>query len=201
MLIVLASLKKGQGFLHQLLNNFLLSYRNIPHSTTKTAPAALLLKRQLLTKFDLLKPPRTKDIVLLKQQAQVERYRQRPRERIFHPGDPVLSCNYNNRQKWVPATVIAQTSPVSYTVRITEDIVWRRYAGQLLPGSTALEETSPACAEPFKQVSSAQTTLTQDRLLAIEPVSTTPASSTLPETELSPPPTKSSVPTTTSLDL
>lgn len=54
---------QGQGSLHQRLNSFLLSYRNVPHSTTQVAPAALLIKIQLRTNLDLLKPPKTKEIV------------------------------------------------------------------------------------------------------------------------------------------
>lgn len=37
---------QGQGSLHQRLHSFLLSYRNVPHSTTKVAPAVLLTTHQ-----------------------------------------------------------------------------------------------------------------------------------------------------------
>lgn len=47
---------QGQGSLHQRLHSFLLSYRNVPHSTTEVAPAVLLMKKPLLTSFDLLNP-------------------------------------------------------------------------------------------------------------------------------------------------
>lgn len=43
---------QGQGSLHQWLNNFLLSNRNTPHSTTKVAPATFLIKRKLRTSLD-----------------------------------------------------------------------------------------------------------------------------------------------------
>ena len=39
------------------LHSFLLTYRNTPHSTTKAAPAELLLKRALRTKLDCVRPP------------------------------------------------------------------------------------------------------------------------------------------------
>lgn len=54
---------QGQGTLHQRLHNFLLNYRNSPHATTKTSPANLMLKRDLRTTFNLLKPSAVKDIV------------------------------------------------------------------------------------------------------------------------------------------
>lgn len=87
----------------------------------------LLMKRQLRTNLDLLKPPMTKETVHRKQQTQVQQRQQKAKERIFCPGDSVLARNYNIGPKWVPATVLAQTGPVSYTVRTTEDIVWRRH--------------------------------------------------------------------------
>lgn len=178
---------QGQGSLHQRLNSFLLTYRNTTHSTTKATPATLLMKRQLRTSLDLLKPPRTKDTVLLNQQAQVERRKHRAKERIFHPGDHVLARNYNSGPKWMPATVLAQTGPVSYTVSNKEDVVWRRHADQLLSGSSAPVETSPVGgAEPFNQVSPVPTNLTQDGPLAVKPVSPRLASSCDSQTELSP---------------
>ena len=56
---------REQGSLHQRLNSFLLSYRNVPHATTKVAPAVLFFNRQLRTSLDLLKPRKTKETVLL----------------------------------------------------------------------------------------------------------------------------------------
>ena len=96
----------GQGSLHQWLNSFLLSYRNVSHSTTQVATAALLLKRQLCTNLNLLKPAKTKEIVHRKQQAQVERRGQRAKERTLRPGDNVLARNYSNSPKWISATIL-----------------------------------------------------------------------------------------------
>ncbi|XP_008283526.1 uncharacterized protein K02A2.6-like [Stegastes partitus] len=76
---------QGHGSLHQRLNSFLLTYRNTTHSTTKATPAALLIKRQLHNSLDLLKPPKIKDIVLLNQQTQVERRKQKSKGKTFPP--------------------------------------------------------------------------------------------------------------------
>lgn len=43
----------------------------------------------------------------------------------------VLARNYQGKIKWIPTTVIAQTEPVSYTVKTTDD-VWRHHVKQLL---------------------------------------------------------------------
>ncbi|XP_061151222.1 uncharacterized protein K02A2.6-like [Syngnathus typhle] len=122
---------QGQGTLHQRLHHFLLTYRNSPHATTKTSPASLMLKRDLRTTFDLLKPSAMKDIVQGQQEKQVRCRGQEGKGRVFKPGDSVLARNYRGEPKWIPATVIAQTGPVSYTVQ-TSDGVWRRHVDQLL---------------------------------------------------------------------
>lgn len=137
---------QGQGKLHQRLHNFLLNYRNSPHATTKTSPASLMLKRDLRTTFDLIKPSAVKDIVHRQQEKQIVRREQRANDRVFTAGESVLARNYRGETKWVPATVIAQTGPVSYTVQTT-DSVWRRHADQLLhspsvPAELSLRESS-----------------------------------------------------------
>ena len=43
------------------MNSFMLSYRNKLHATTKASPASLLMKRELRTSFNLLKPQNAKE--------------------------------------------------------------------------------------------------------------------------------------------
>ncbi|XP_050992295.1 sodium-dependent neutral amino acid transporter B(0)AT1-like [Labeo rohita] len=64
---------QGKGSLNQQLNTFLLSYRNTPHAVTKVSPGTALLKRQLRSRLDLLRPRGTKQIVFSQQQMQVQR--------------------------------------------------------------------------------------------------------------------------------
>jgi transposase InsO family protein len=47
--------RDGRTTQHRL-ENFLLSYRTVPHATTKVAPCTLFLGRSIRTRFDLLKP-------------------------------------------------------------------------------------------------------------------------------------------------
>lgn len=122
---------QGQGTLHQRLHEFLLKYRTTPHSTTKTSPASLMFNRELRTNLDLLKPPSVKDIVQENLKKQIQQRDVHAKDRVFSPGDSVLARNYQGKVKWVPATVIARTGPVSYTVQ-TADGVWRRHVDQLL---------------------------------------------------------------------
>ena len=66
--ILRRSLKKKQvfegkhGSLNKRLANFLLLYRSTPHCTTGRTPAELFLKRQLRTRFSLLKPGLDKSV-------------------------------------------------------------------------------------------------------------------------------------------
>lgn len=99
------------------------------------------MRRQLRTSFDLLKPLHIKETVLRKQQSQVEHREKQRKGRLFHTGGPVLACHDGHGSKWVPATVIAQTGPVSYTVQTGEGMVGRRHVDQLLAGATTYEGT------------------------------------------------------------
>uniref|UniRef100_A0A669DC14 Gypsy retrotransposon integrase-like protein 1 n=1 Tax=Oreochromis niloticus TaxID=8128 RepID=A0A669DC14_ORENI len=139
---------QGQGTLHQRLHRFLLNYRNSPHATTRTSPANAMFKRDLRTTFDLLKPATVKDTVQKQQEKQIMYRGQQVKNRVFSPGESVLARNYRGAHKWVPATVIAQTGPVSYTVQVA-DGVWRRHVDQLL-------QTAPVSAErSFEDLKSA----------------------------------------------
>ena len=107
---------QGQGTLQQCLNSLMLSYRNTPHATTKASPASLLKKRALL------KGGSAKSI------GQIKHYEQRAEILIL---ETVFAKNYLDGQKWVPATVIAPTGPVFYTVQTAEDVIWKRHTDQL----------------------------------------------------------------------
>ncbi|XP_016417783.1 uncharacterized protein K02A2.6-like [Sinocyclocheilus rhinocerous] len=135
---------QGQGSLHLHLNNFLLSYQNTNHGTTKAFPASLMLKRSLRSGFDLLRPSTVKKVVTRQQQKQVHRRDMKAKSRLFHPGKNVLARNYTSRPKWVPATVIVQTGPVSNTVLTSDKFIWKRHLDQLLLGSATEAETSVA---------------------------------------------------------
>lgn len=131
-----------QGSLHQRVHSFLQTYRNTPHSTTKASPAELLLKRTLRTKMDLIRPPTRRQIVHDSQKEQAQR-RTTP-TRSFHLGDHVLARNYLRGPKWVPAEIVAITGPLSYQVRTSEDVLWRRHTDQLLVNKSPASELADA---------------------------------------------------------
>lgn len=65
----------------QRVDNFLLTYRVTPHSETGRSPAELFLKRELRTRFSLLKPDLAKRVEL-KQIKQKEDH-DKPKATLF----------------------------------------------------------------------------------------------------------------------
>ena len=127
------SLKAGRnypGTLHQKLTRFLFTYRSTPHSTTGVSPAELFLKRQLRTRLDLLRPSLERKVAAT--QAKQKSYHDaHSKTREFEIGQAVLVRNLLGEPKWLQATVLEQTGPVSYKVQVG-DRVWRRHVDQLL---------------------------------------------------------------------
>ena len=89
----------------------------------------------------------------------------------FTPGDRVLARNYTKGVKWIPATVVAQTGPVSYTVETNDQLIWKRHLDQLLhttgrldgspepivPELVASPEPFPSTEEPLQKPSEMNT--------------------------------------------
>ncbi|KAL7834774.1 hypothetical protein SRHO_G00290210 [Serrasalmus rhombeus] len=174
----------GPQFISQEFEKFLkkcatFNYSSLPSHT---------MKRWLRTSLDLLKPSRMKACVQRQQQAQIERRKQRAKNRVFHPGDQVLARNYTRGPKWIPATVITKTGPVSYRVKTAEDIVWRRHTDQLLQGAAASAESVSVKNPELSQLSGPnQSPQPLKDSLASDPTSSEPVTatvqSTLPTTE------------------
>ena len=124
------------------LNNFLLTYRIIKHSSTNEAPCQLLMGRKLRTRFDLIHP-REKDVIdnktaivqdrVRKSQEKGKYYHDRTAKmREFEVGDHVWARNYSKRgPKFVRAKIHHKISPLSYKVFVREGLIWRRHSQQL----------------------------------------------------------------------
>jgi hypothetical protein len=112
---------QGNGSLNRLLNTFLLTYRNTPHATTKVAPASAMKKRQLRTRLNLLRPPKTRQVVQTQQRAQVER-RSKAKDRSFIAGERefLLGTTAKVRNGYQPEWLHKQgLCPTQFTHRIT----------------------------------------------------------------------------------
>ncbi|XP_045188468.2 uncharacterized protein K02A2.6-like [Mercenaria mercenaria] len=107
--------------LHYRLSNFLLRYRNTPHSITKEFPAVLFLKRQLRSRLTLLKPNKELDIEQKQEKMASSHDRNRSIMRHFFEGDTVLvktTLPGGKKWKWLPGTVTKQKGPVTYLVKV-----------------------------------------------------------------------------------
>ncbi|KAL1282351.1 hypothetical protein QQF64_001154 [Cirrhinus molitorella] len=90
----------------------------LANDIARKTPAELFLKRQIRTRFSLLKPDLAKSIQE-KQQKQKEQHDQGRRVlRSFVEEEPVRVRNFRGGQeKWLSATVIEKKGPVSYLVQ------------------------------------------------------------------------------------
>ncbi|XP_062405896.1 uncharacterized protein K02A2.6-like [Sardina pilchardus] len=142
------AMDKDSGSLQHKMANFLLAYRNSTHATTGQTPAMLFLGRTLRSRLDLLKP-NLHQHVQRKQSKSALRSNMRPL-RTFRVGQRVLARDYrNNTQKWQSGTITSQTGPLTYTVDIGHDMVWRRHVDQLLDaaGPTTMDADPTSCSD------------------------------------------------------
>ena len=121
------------------LANFLFMYRNTPHTVTGRTPAELFLKRQVRTRFSLLKPELARRVE--KQQAAQKYHHDRGDSpvRLFMEGEEVRIRNFRDgAEKWIRATVLKRLGPVTYliqegqrqrTVHVDHMLPWRESVG------------------------------------------------------------------------
>ncbi|CAL9702203.1 unnamed protein product [Knipowitschia caucasica] len=132
--------RKEEVSLQQKIANFLLAYRNTPHTTTGQSPAMLFMGRNLRSRLDLLKPD-IRQHVTNKQSSSTQQQR---KLRSFDIGQKVLARDYRNQSdKWHHAEIFSQTGPLSYTVGVEPNVVWRRHVDQLLDASPGKDANPP----------------------------------------------------------
>ena len=106
------------------------AYRTAPHYTTGSSPAKLLLGKQHHTWLDLLKP-NTATQVESKQLNQKISHDNSVQPKQFEKGQSVLVRVYGQQYKWTHGTILRSTGPVSYIVRLSNGLTWRRHHDQL----------------------------------------------------------------------
>ena len=127
----LKAAKGEKGSDHTKLMNFLMAYRNAPHSTTGVAPALLFRGHTLRSRLDLMKP-QLRDSVNNKQADQATN-KKSGRQRDFNVGQTVSVRDYRDRSpKWIPGVIVEKTGPLSYRVKVGPGSIWRRHVDQLL---------------------------------------------------------------------
>ena len=132
------NISSGRPLSHRLAN-FLLTYRSSPHATTGVSPCSLFLKRQVRTRFDLLKPNQ-RSHVMQKQAQQKTEYDRHAKPREFSIGQSVMARNFRSGPKWVPAVIEEKLGPLSYLVKTSQGELWRRHIDSLK--GALLDQTS-----------------------------------------------------------
>nr|XP_037271389.1 uncharacterized protein LOC119163455 [Rhipicephalus microplus] len=120
------------------LADFLLAYRNTPHATTGEAPSTLLLGRRLRTRQDLLRPA----VENRARQRQFDQTRRHPcRNNVIAVGDAVRVRNVRSGPKWLCATVLARTGPLSHRLSVVtpRDVFqWIRHQNHIRNDNTGI---------------------------------------------------------------
>ena len=122
-------MKKMQGKESQnhCLQEFLLTYRTTPHSTTNKTPSEMMFGRRIRTRLDLLRPS-IEQAVLAKNPGVLN-----PRE--LGIGERVWAQDYRTRKpSWIKGTISARLSPVTYQVEVrlsSGEVIWKRHIDQI----------------------------------------------------------------------
>ena len=134
----------GNGLsLSQRLCNFLLMYRSSPHSTTGVSPSSLFLKREVRTRFDLLRPDR--ELRVLNRQAQQKKdHDHHSRFRQFSVNQRVMVKNFRPGPDWIPAMVVERLGPLSYLVETDDRKLLRRHVDHLKELVTPQDHIEPS---------------------------------------------------------
>ena len=96
----------------------------MPHAINELSPVQLLLGRNVKTRLDLIKPDVTREVNKKLLQSNNRTCKS------FDQNQNVWVRNYRRGPKWVRGTVIEQTGPVLYKVKVN-DPTWKRHVEQL----------------------------------------------------------------------
>ncbi len=148
------------------LCQFLISYRSTSHATTAASPAELLIRRNMRTLFDLIRPDVTSHVRLGQEKAKEDFGGSSP-VRTFSPGEEVWVQTFSkNQQKWSLGKVKRAMGPVSYEVEV-EDRTMKRHVDHMLSSAA----TKPRRVEWEAELSS-PTAISAERTPTPSPCST-----------------------------
>jgi len=137
---VKSGLHKLPGDLETRLYRFLAHYRTTPQTTTGRPPAELLMGRCPRMRLDLIKPS-LQETVIQKQASAVQDHNLHSRDASrFHIGDPVYVWNITGKPRWLRGVLLDKLGPVTYTVQLEDNRVWRRHVDSIRPRLDAEEE-------------------------------------------------------------
>lgn len=115
------------------INAFIFDYRCTPHCTTGKSPAWLLYKRELKTRFDLLRPVNLREKVVDRQRAQVIAGHKTRRSLEIENGDQVLFDNHGvSGGKRLEGKIVKRLSPSTFQVQTGANTVKKCHANQIV---------------------------------------------------------------------
>ncbi|XP_013403532.1 uncharacterized protein K02A2.6-like [Lingula anatina] len=111
-------LENREGSRSLRLSQLMMLYRITPQSTSGVSPSDLFMKRQIRSKFSLLKPSLSMSVET-KQEKQCQYQDKCPKSRHFNLYDKVRVRNFRGGQeKWVPGCIVKVCGPQTYVVQI-----------------------------------------------------------------------------------
>ena len=127
--------------------NFLLIYRNTPHTTTGCTPAELFLNCKPRIRLSLLKPSLSKKVKQKQDQMKSSHDGKQNKVRAFEPGDSVMVRNFRGSQKWKPGTIMQRLGPILYMVKV-QDSMRHVHVDHLIRGSGHSQNRSAKVTKP-----------------------------------------------------
>lgn len=141
------SLKKLKGKDVELsLTRFLFQQHMLPCTATGKSPAELLFCRQLKSALDCLHPDSQEGINT--DQDQPRQKSSVRTTRTFSPSDSVFARNFSSGPRWLPAIVCSRKGPLSYEVRLSDGVLWRRHVDHLRKRNHNLPEFQGHRSDP-----------------------------------------------------
>ncbi|XP_026581555.1 uncharacterized protein LOC113454394, partial [Pseudonaja textilis] len=128
------------GDIQEKINRLLFIQHITPSTTTNKSPAELLMGRKLRSPLDCLHPTYNPE----KPPDSSSRYR------TFNIGDAVYAKNFTGDPLWVPAQITQVTGPRSYRLQTTDGRSWKRHIDQLrsrLATNTPIDPATTAAQE------------------------------------------------------
>lgn len=146
--------------LNQRLDEYLFHYRNTPHCTTGVSPAYLMFGRNLRCKLDLFnshtacQQPEEFHRVRLNQERQKEY--SGGKYTFYSVNDKVWVRDYRHNPKkpaWVLGRVVSRVGKVLYDVAVSDEVVWRRHANQLMNANSYIANDAAWYYDKFEMTS------------------------------------------------
>ena len=126
------------------INNFLLTYRTTPHTTTGTPPSELLMGRTLRTRWDIMKPDVGQRVCWC-QAKQKEGKDNNSKLRHFMMGQSVMVKNFRTGPTWMPGIIVQQLGPLTYMIEVSAGKFWKRHVDHVkdypLKGLSSMSES------------------------------------------------------------